>query len=142
MLPQTSWALLGPGVEVGLVAPNIMKSINILMANVIKDFSYNYDRIIQVLWKKGNKKKKIFILKVFEMMPHGTLKFQIPFWALRPASTKERLWKETIERVVSSPKEKKDVLLFSMFFKSKKNYFDMCLNHLIIFCVSYHYYIT
>ncbi len=37
---QTSWSLLGPGVEVGLV-PNIMKGINILMANVIKDFSYN-----------------------------------------------------------------------------------------------------
>jgi hypothetical protein len=39
------------------------------MANAIKDFPYNYDRIIQVLWKKGNKKKKIFTLKVFEMMP-------------------------------------------------------------------------
>jgi hypothetical protein len=59
------------------------------MANVIKDFSYNYERIIQVLWKKGNKKKKIFTLKVFEMMPHGTLKFQIVFWALRPTSTKK-----------------------------------------------------
>jgi hypothetical protein len=70
---QTSWSLLGPRVEVGL-APNIMKGINIFTARC-KDFSYNYDRIIQVL------RKKIFTLKVFEMMPHGTLKFQIVFWA-------------------------------------------------------------
>ncbi len=28
------------------------------MTNVIKDISYNYERIIQVLWKNGNKKKK------------------------------------------------------------------------------------
>jgi hypothetical protein len=69
----TSWSLLGPGVEVGL-APNIMKGINIFTANLIKNFSPNYDRIIQVLWKKGNKKKKIFTLKVFEMMSHGTQK--------------------------------------------------------------------
>jgi hypothetical protein len=64
------------------------------MANVIKDFSYNnYDRIIQVLWKKGNKKKnKIFTLKVFEMMSHGTLKFQIAFWALKPTSTNDSIW--------------------------------------------------
>jgi hypothetical protein len=53
----TSWSLLGPGVEVGL-APNFMKDINIFTTDVIKDFSYNYDRIIQVLWKKGNKKNK------------------------------------------------------------------------------------
>jgi hypothetical protein len=47
-------------VEVGL-APNFMKGINIFTADVIKYFSYNYDRIIiQVLWKKGNKNKKIF----------------------------------------------------------------------------------
>jgi len=85
-LEVTSWSLLGPGVEVGLV-PNIMKCINIFIANVIKDSPYNYDKIIQVLWKKGNKKKKNFTLKVFEMMPHGTLKFQIVFWALRPTST-------------------------------------------------------
>jgi hypothetical protein len=43
--------------EVGL-APNIMKCINIFNANVIKDFPCNYDKIIQVLWKKGNKKSK------------------------------------------------------------------------------------
>jgi hypothetical protein len=43
-------------VEVGL-APNIMKGINIFTADVIKD-PYNYDRLIQVLWKKGKKKKK------------------------------------------------------------------------------------
>jgi Zn-dependent peptidase ImmA (M78 family) len=35
------------------------------MENIIKDFSYNYDRIIQVLWKKGNHKKKIFTLKYY-----------------------------------------------------------------------------
>jgi hypothetical protein len=34
---ETSWSLLGPGVEVGL-APNIMKGINIFTADVIKDF--------------------------------------------------------------------------------------------------------
>jgi hypothetical protein len=75
-----------PGVEVGL-APNIMKGINIFTPNVIKDFPYKYDKIIQVLWKKRNKEKKIFSLKVFEMISHGTLKFQIVFWALRPTST-------------------------------------------------------
>jgi hypothetical protein len=41
---QTSWSLLGLGVEVGLT-PNIMKGINIFTADVIKDFSYNYDII-------------------------------------------------------------------------------------------------
>jgi DNA-binding ferritin-like protein (Dps family) len=42
------------------------------MENVNKDFSYNYDRIVQVLWKKGNKKKKnLYFEEVFEMMPHG-----------------------------------------------------------------------
>jgi hypothetical protein len=45
---ETSCSLLGAGVEAGL-APNIMKDINILMENVIKEFSYNYDRIIQEL---------------------------------------------------------------------------------------------
>jgi hypothetical protein len=84
---KTSWSLLGPGVEVGL-EPNIMKGTNIFSANIIKDFPYNYDKIIQVLWKKGNKEKKNLTLKVLEMMPHGTLKFQIVFWALRPTSTK------------------------------------------------------
>ncbi len=59
---QTSWSLLGPGVEVGL-APNIMKGINIFTTDVIKDFPYNYDKIIQVLWKKGNKKKKSLLWK-------------------------------------------------------------------------------
>jgi hypothetical protein len=49
-------------VEVGL-APNIMKGINIFTADVIKDFPYNYDKIIQVLWKKGNKEKKSYFLK-------------------------------------------------------------------------------
>jgi hypothetical protein len=81
-------SLLGLGVEVGLV-PNIIKGVNIFTADVIKDFSYNnYDRIIQMLWTKGNKKKNLFVLKLFEMMPHGTLKFQIAFWAFKPTSTK------------------------------------------------------
>jgi hypothetical protein len=60
----TSWSLLGPGVEVGL-APNIMKVLIFLMANVIKKFSYNYDRIIQMLWKKGNKKKNLYFENVW-----------------------------------------------------------------------------
>jgi len=60
----TSWSLLGPGVEVGL-APNIMKVLIFLMANVIKNFSYNYDRIIQMLWKKGNKKKNLYFESVW-----------------------------------------------------------------------------
>jgi hypothetical protein len=34
------------------------------MENVIKDFSYNYDRIIQELWKKGNKKKNLYFESV------------------------------------------------------------------------------
>jgi hypothetical protein len=55
---QTSWSLLGPWVELGL-APNIMKGINIFIVDVIKDFPYNYDRIIPVLWKKCNKKKNL-----------------------------------------------------------------------------------
>jgi hypothetical protein len=56
-------------------APNIMKGINIFTADVIKDFPYNYDKIIQVLWKKkGNKKKiKIFMLKLFENDAHMAL---------------------------------------------------------------------
>ncbi len=71
--------------EVGLATPNIiMKGINIfLMANVIKDFLYNYyDRIINssaVKERQQEKKKKSLLLKVFEMMPHGTLEFQIAF---------------------------------------------------------------
>ncbi len=48
LLETTGWSLLGPGVEVGL-APNIMKGINIFTIDVIKDFSCNYDKIIQVL---------------------------------------------------------------------------------------------
>jgi hypothetical protein len=48
LLETTSWSLLRPGVEVGL-APNIMKGINIFTIDVIKDFSCNYDKIIQVL---------------------------------------------------------------------------------------------
>ncbi len=61
--------------EVGL-APNIMKGMNI-----IKDFPYNYDRIIIQSFVKESQqeRKKIFTLKVFEMMPHGTLNFQIAF---------------------------------------------------------------
>jgi len=47
-MKTTIWSLLGLGVEVGLT-PNIMKGINIFIANVNKDFSYNYDKIIQVL---------------------------------------------------------------------------------------------
>jgi hypothetical protein len=54
-------------VEVGL-ALNIMKGINIFTADVIKDFSYNYDRIIQVLWNKGNKE----ILFYFESVWNDT----------------------------------------------------------------------
>jgi hypothetical protein len=45
--------------------PNIMKGINIFTADVIKDFPYNYDKIIQVLWKKGNKKKKNYFESVW-----------------------------------------------------------------------------
>jgi hypothetical protein len=29
----------------------------------MKDFPYNYDKIIQVLWKEGNKKKKILYVE-------------------------------------------------------------------------------
>ncbi len=50
--------------EVGL-APNIMKGINIFTTDVIKDFSYNYDKIIQELWKKDNEKKYIYFESVW-----------------------------------------------------------------------------
>jgi hypothetical protein len=63
--------------------PNVMKGINIFTSDVIKDCPYNYGRIVQMLWKEGSKKKKIFILKVFEMMPCDTLKFQIAIWTLK-----------------------------------------------------------
>ncbi len=53
--------------EIGL-APNIMKDINIFIKDVIKDCPYNYSRIVQVLWRKAARKKKILFLKVFEMM--------------------------------------------------------------------------
>jgi len=57
-----------------------MKGINIFTADIIKDFSHNYDRIIQFMCcERKVARKKIFTLKVFEMMPHGTLKFQIAF---------------------------------------------------------------
>jgi hypothetical protein len=39
--------------------------------------------------RKATREKNIFTLKVFEIMPHGTLKFQIAFWALRPTSSKK-----------------------------------------------------
>jgi hypothetical protein len=60
----TSWSILGLGVEIGLTF-NIMKSINIFNVDVIKDFSYNYDIIIQVQWKKGNKKKNLYFESVW-----------------------------------------------------------------------------
>ncbi len=47
-MKATSWSILGPGMEVGLTF-NIMKGINIFTTDVIKDFPYNYQRIIQVL---------------------------------------------------------------------------------------------
>jgi hypothetical protein len=74
---QTSWSLLGPGVEVGLV-PNIMKGINIFIANVIKDFSYNYKKI-QVLWKKGNKKKKSLLWKCLKWCHMALWNFRLCF---------------------------------------------------------------
>jgi hypothetical protein len=48
--------------EVGL-APNIMKCIDILSFDVIKDFPYNYDRIIQVSWKNGKKNYLVLLWK-------------------------------------------------------------------------------
>jgi hypothetical protein len=45
---KTSCSFLGLGMEVGLM-PNIMKGFNTFTANVIKDFPYNYDIIIQEL---------------------------------------------------------------------------------------------
>jgi hypothetical protein len=64
---------MGPGVEVGLT-PNIMKKKNIFVVNVIKVCSYNYGRIIQVLWNEDTNQKNP-ILKMFEMISHSTLKF-------------------------------------------------------------------
>jgi hypothetical protein len=69
---KTRWSLLGPGVEVGLTH-NIMKGIKVFTVDIIKDYSCNYGRIIQVLWKKGSKTKKILILKLFEKWCHIAL---------------------------------------------------------------------
>jgi hypothetical protein len=44
--------------------------------------------------KERQQEKKIFTLKVFEMMPHGTLKFQIVFWTFGPISTKDATIKD------------------------------------------------
>jgi hypothetical protein len=77
---KTSWSFWGPGVEVGL-APNIMKGINIFTVDVIKDFSYNLWQNNSTHVTETQQETKILTLKVFEMMPHSTLKFQIMFWA-------------------------------------------------------------
>ncbi len=67
--------------EVGL-APNIMKGINIFTTDVIKDFPYNYDKIIQVLWKKDNKKK--IILYFENVWNDGTWHSEISDCVLSP----------------------------------------------------------
>ncbi len=72
---ETSWSLLGPRVEVSLT-PNILKGINIFTVDVIKDCPY---KVCEYHSEMKATRKKIFILKVFEMMPCGTLKFQIAF---------------------------------------------------------------
>jgi hypothetical protein len=51
-----------------------MKGINIFTADVIKNFPYNSSAV-----KERQQEKKISTVKVFEMMPHGTLKFHIVF---------------------------------------------------------------
>jgi len=75
---KTSWSLLGPGVEVGLV-PNIMKCINIFIANVIKDSPYNLWQNNSSAVKERQQEKKIFTLKVFEMMPMALWNFRLCF---------------------------------------------------------------
>jgi hypothetical protein len=57
-----------------------MKGINIFTADVIKDFSCNYyDKIIQVLWKKGNKakKKSYFVTIAFQCVLISSIKKKI-----------------------------------------------------------------
>jgi hypothetical protein len=44
---------------------------------------------------KGRQHKKNFILKVFEMMPHGTLKILIVFWAFKPTFAKNTYYNMT-----------------------------------------------
>jgi hypothetical protein len=61
--------------------PNIMKGINIFNANVIKDFPYNYDKIIQVMWKKGNKKTNLYFENVWN---DATWNFEILDCVLNP----------------------------------------------------------
>ncbi len=50
--------------EVGLT-PNIVKGINIFIADVIKECPYNYDWIVQMLWKEGHKKKNLYFESVW-----------------------------------------------------------------------------
>jgi hypothetical protein len=56
-----------------------MKGINIFTTDVIKDFSYNYDRIIQMLWKKGNKKKKSLFWKCLKWCHMALWNFRLHF---------------------------------------------------------------
>jgi hypothetical protein len=56
-----------------------MKGINIFTANVIKDFSGISMTVSSAVKERQQENKKIFSLKVFEMMPSGTPKFQIAF---------------------------------------------------------------
>jgi len=55
---------------------------------VWKEGSKNFFLIVKVREKKVVARIYFFIVKVLEMMPCGTLKFQIAFWALKPTSTK------------------------------------------------------
>jgi hypothetical protein len=61
------------------VPTSIMKGINIFTANVIKDFPYSYDKIIQVLWKKGNKEKKIILWKCLKWCHMALWDFRLCF---------------------------------------------------------------
>ncbi len=39
--------------------------------------------------ERQQEKKNLLLWKCLKIMPHGTMKFQIAFWALRPTSTKK-----------------------------------------------------
>jgi hypothetical protein len=67
-----------------------MKGINIFTVDVIKDFSYNYDRKIQVLWKKGNKKKKSLLWKCLKWCHMAFWNFKLCFEPSGPLPLKRR----------------------------------------------------
>ncbi len=56
-----------------------MKGINIFIADVIKDYPYNYGIIVQVLWKEGSKKKVSLFWKCLKWCHVALWNFRLHF---------------------------------------------------------------